>query len=326
MGGFIRFDSAEKRLVSKLKTDMLFAHGGGGDRIIAGLVAKIPPAKSAKAKVAAISDAVAPMAVCPCCVKGEDRKIPLEEFAQRMERWIREAEDDDFFDAAGGICYIIEQPKLCMFLAGASVKDICFDDIWGRDFKTSIPQHAFNVTCEKSDLFCSPLMLLSRSGKESESQKDEIAFSFFKDSSNSVLSMSIFRGDGEGGGSIAQVLNSALSNGSISPFEAKAMASVVAFSVNLKLYIDAFPDCVLEGPPKQGELARRVQTIRAVGRVAEIMRDSPEAHWRSGHFRVLRDERFKRAADGSIRTVYVNPCVVATAGEKTVVLPNGGEY
>jgi len=34
---------------------------------------------------------------------------------------------------------------------------------------------------------------------------------------------------------------------------------------------------------------------------------SPETHWRKGHIRALRDERYKRNLDGSVKTVWIRP-------------------
>jgi len=45
---------------------------------------------------------------------------------------------------------------------------------------------------------------------------------------------------------------------------------------------------------------------------------SPDIHWRRGHMRVLRDERFKRNPDNSIKSVWVRPCLVATGEDEEV--------
>lgn len=37
---------------------------------------------------------------------------------------------------------------------------------------------------------------------------------------------------------------------------------------------------------------------------------SPDGHWRRGHMRVLRDARFVRNHDGSVKSIWVRPCLV----------------
>lgn len=37
---------------------------------------------------------------------------------------------------------------------------------------------------------------------------------------------------------------------------------------------------------------------------------SPDGHWRRGHMRVLRDNRFLRNEDGSMKSIWVRPCLV----------------
>jgi len=46
---------------------------------------------------------------------------------------------------------------------------------------------------------------------------------------------------------------------------------------------------------------------------------SPKEHWRVGHMRVLRDERFRRNPDGSLRAIWIRPVRIAWAEGVTAV-------
>lgn len=43
---------------------------------------------------------------------------------------------------------------------------------------------------------------------------------------------------------------------------------------------------------------------------------SPETHWRRGHMRVLKDEKFKRKPDGSLRSIWIRPTKVGTGDSR----------
>jgi hypothetical protein len=43
---------------------------------------------------------------------------------------------------------------------------------------------------------------------------------------------------------------------------------------------------------------------------------SPDVHWRKGHMRVLRDDRFKRNDDGSVKSIWIRPCIVSATDDE----------
>jgi hypothetical protein len=92
-------------------------------------------------------------------------------------------------------------------------------------------------------------------------------------------------------------------------------------TLGLLTYMQAFPDMVRPGlPMNMKERCARFfgkakgVTICMHPRLASVSR----AHMRSGHWRVLGHERFKRNPDGSIRIVYVNPAIVGFMTRYTV--------
>lgn len=85
---------------------------------------------------------------------------------------------------------------------------------------------------------------------------------------------------------------------------------------NLFLYMDAFPDCVVEGPPElvagtsdgEGQVS-----IRASGVIQDVFNRSKVApHMRRGHFRVLRSERYTHKR---FQAVYVRPAMIMGKAE-----------
>lgn len=87
-------------------------------------------------------------------------------------------------------------------------------------------------------------------------------------------------------------------------------------SVRLQLYIQSFPGQVRDGLPRQiCQLdKKRWQKGKAITvSIEERFRNAPSAHFRSGHFRRLAHEKFKRDEAGNARVVYVNPCFVGEA-------------
>jgi hypothetical protein len=46
---------------------------------------------------------------------------------------------------------------------------------------------------------------------------------------------------------------------------------------------------------------------------------SPEVHWRKGHMRVLRDERFARNEDGSVKSIWIRPCLISAGDDEQKV-------
>lgn len=87
-----------------------------------------------------------------------------------------------------------------------------------------------------------------------------------------------------------------------------------AAAMSVLIYVSAFPETLHEGPPKGIEriINTKQFTIALNDKLkAESAHGTPCAHWRRGHFRELRDDRFKRNDDGTNRIVFVHDCIVA---------------
>lgn len=84
----------------------------------------------------------------------------------------------------------------------------------------------------------------------------------------------------------------------------------MAVAAMVSIYANAFPHAVRVGPPRHDRLAPRnsyrVQAVREI----QIADRCVSPHWRSGHFRELRDERFKRNDDGTAKIVFVRDAIV----------------
>lgn len=86
-------------------------------------------------------------------------------------------------------------------------------------------------------------------------------------------------------------------------------------------YMQAFPNLVTPGYPS--DIKPRCERYNEV-KASRIMlhpklcRNIPMSHIRRGHWRSLRDPRFKRNPDESIRIVYVNPAIVGKITPYTV--------
>lgn len=114
----------------------------------------------------------------------------------------------------------------------------------------------------------------------------------------------------EGGGRI-------LENGRLKEATARSYATITASLASL-IYVSAFPEALHEGPPKEfKQSAKRSQTIVAVDKICVRHNEhgSPCTHWRRGHFRTLRAERFSRNEDGSPRVIFVHDMLVARKGQ-----------
>lgn len=85
-------------------------------------------------------------------------------------------------------------------------------------------------------------------------------------------------------------------------------------------YIQAFPELLTPGYPKDiKERCERQHKVKAVAiTLHPKLAASPMSHIRRGHWRALRDPRFKRAENGMIRVVYVNPAIVGLITPYTV--------
>lgn len=85
----------------------------------------------------------------------------------------------------------------------------------------------------------------------------------------------------------------------------------------VRVYCDAFPEAMVPGPPMEKYRGRN-KPMRISGRCLRIRpvkqitadRSGPVPHFRHGHFRQLRDERFHKNPDGSNRTVFVKASIV----------------
>lgn len=80
------------------------------------------------------------------------------------------------------------------------------------------------------------------------------------------------------------------------------------------VYAAAFPDYIRDGLPddvKAPEL-HKPRILRAAPQILEgATRTSVSMHIRAGHFRCLRDERYKRNDDGTAKIVFVRQSIVA---------------
>lgn len=93
------------------------------------------------------------------------------------------------------------------------------------------------------------------------------------------------------------------------------IVETLRFVVSLLALIQAVPECLVQGPPRGNEIDGRFGQGFRVGLPERFRRlggthASPEAHIRSFHFRALRDERYKRNPDGSVRIVPVRMTLV----------------
>ena len=101
-----------------------------------------------------------------------------------------------------------------------------------------------------------------------------------------------------------------LENQNCSRDEHLTMQVCFRLGFTITLYCNAFPGSLVQGLP-QTVLAfkQHMQNVHhLIG--TDVFRTSPSAHLRSGHFRTLGHERFKRNPDGSVRVVFVHPCIV----------------
>jgi hypothetical protein len=101
---------------------------------------------------------------------------------------------------------------------------------------------------------------------------------------------------------------------------AAAMNECWSIIFNLMLYIDAFPECVIEGGPRSTltmHVDRRRSTVVTESNAIKetYARGTTSPHFRRGHFRFLQSERFKGKR---YQTVYVKPSMVKGTAETVV--------
>lgn len=102
-----------------------------------------------------------------------------------------------------------------------------------------------------------------------------------------------------------------------SDYEAKQFSVILRLVLGTCAYISAFPECLVSGFPKtmQSRNARILtkdltRTKPVTLKLHPRLVGSPGAHSRVGHFRTLRDDKFKRNPDGTYRVVYVSETFV----------------
>lgn len=86
--------------------------------------------------------------------------------------------------------------------------------------------------------------------------------------------------------------------------------------LGLCVYASAFPDAIQEGLPGQWKF-KQVGFPQTLSRnnvfnllAPKTTHKTPEMHWRTFHFRSLRDKKFKRNKDGSVRIIFVRDTIV----------------
>jgi hypothetical protein len=105
-------------------------------------------------------------------------------------------------------------------------------------------------------------------------------------------------------------------------------AVVADLSFKLFLYMKAFPNLVRDGVPSDIKPRCERQAGRIGARTIDLhpkARMSPSSHPRMGHFRVLRDPRFKRKPDGTCVVLLIDPTVVGSMKPKFVKGPGEGQ-
>lgn len=105
-----------------------------------------------------------------------------------------------------------------------------------------------------------------------------------------------------------------------------ALSKMAKLWFGLQCYIRAFPECVHDGFPKEMKLKESKEhkdtshqiTISLSRKVSHNEHGQRVTHWRKGHFRSLRDERYKRNEDGTVKIVWVRDCIVGRGEVKTI--------
>jgi len=104
--------------------------------------------------------------------------------------------------------------------------------------------------------------------------------------------------------------------------EQKKLMIQARVAIGLMAYVQAFPNMLVPGfPETMKERDVRISLVPGIGknhriRVGKTLKLHPDflehkdPHWRVGHLRYLRSERFTRNPDGSIRFTHVKGCFV----------------
>lgn len=100
--------------------------------------------------------------------------------------------------------------------------------------------------------------------------------------------------------------------------DSKLHAVLFRLCIGICSYISAFPGCLRKGLPEAINYRDSRILLAELNRVSPVtlglherFRQSPSAHFRAGHFRTLRDDKYKRNPDGTYRTVWVSEAYVA---------------
>jgi len=94
--------------------------------------------------------------------------------------------------------------------------------------------------------------------------------------------------------------------------ERKEQYEIFNNCAKLCAYMQAFPDHVKEGAPKHIKV-RHQHKIYSMKCITATYGVHPVAHYRSGHFRTLRHERYRRDANGMARIVFVKAAMIGKA-------------
>jgi hypothetical protein len=113
--------------------------------------------------------------------------------------------------------------------------------------------------------------------------------------------------------------------------ESKIHSILLKVCLGSVAYMLAFPDCIRKGLPsgmKDRDARIISNTVNKKNTSTLVLHkrfaSSTSAHFRTGHFRTLRDERFKRNPDGSCRIVWVTDTYVSGKIEPYTLEKNNG--
>jgi len=84
----------------------------------------------------------------------------------------------------------------------------------------------------------------------------------------------------------------------------------ILLGLKIAAYLQAFPNALIPGVPNSNQLQQKPTGSSFCVGIPEEHRNTPISHLRSGHFRCLRHERFKRDANGNMRIVWVSPSII----------------
>jgi hypothetical protein len=230
---------------------------------------------------------------------AENRVVFVEtaELAELIEKANFDICEESFFTPhqAFAICFPTEMnlPGCVVLCQGPEERQRAIDRInrkYGPDIRIHTPRPervlSMNYVVERvSFRICVPVRLIPESLKGPKQMEDAIGFL-------------------DGRDSIA-----------LPPEQLKAQHRLLRLICGLCVYIRAFPEALRAGYP--AEMTKEVKdpymptakpfTIHAPVRHGH---EGPREHYRKWHFRSLRDERYKRDAEGRVRIVFVRDTIV----------------